>query len=337
MEEWKKVPYEELQHYEVSTFGNIRLLPREVPTHIVNRGRDMIVVAKRKGKDIKPQYEDGRPLVRMLDSNGNRRKFSLPLLLLKTFKMNECPGDIDDYTAAYLDNDYHNNNIDNLVWISRAALMSSIAITTRGESHKNLVKYENIIIKVNNQIVGYFKNTTEGADLFNSYGIQTSASAIARALKERKQFYFMFDFEPVGIMEYTKVCINYPQINLKMLYDMILEDRRHSRKIQVKKIIKKEIVYKEKVVYKPKIEKQIVYKERIVYRNKKDEKLKEEKKMLDNDSKTNGKKTKDKVLKTAKAKTSRLDYINDLDFYKEQEQLKKDKFKEELLRRLNNS
>ena len=44
-EQWKKVPFPELSHYEVSTLGNVRLLPRDVQTHIVNRGRDMIVTA----------------------------------------------------------------------------------------------------------------------------------------------------------------------------------------------------------------------------------------------------------------------------------------------------
>ena len=235
-EEWKKVPYEELQHYEVSTLGNVRLLPRDVATHIVNRGRDMIVTARRKGKDIKVQYDGGRPTVRMLDTEGHRRKFSLPLLMLKTFKPDECPGDIDEYTAAYLDGDITNNTLDNLIWISKSALMSSISSTIRGEQHHYLVKYEYIIIKVNNQIVGYFPNTTEGAELFNSYGIETSPSALGRSLKEGKQFYFMFDFESVSPEEYVNISLNYPQVNLKMIYDMIMEDRSHRGRMIVEKV-----------------------------------------------------------------------------------------------------
>ena len=339
-EEWKKVPFEELQHYEVSTFGNVRLLPRDVETHIVNRGRDMMVTARRKGKDVKIQYDGGRPLVRMLDSEGHRRKFSLPLLMLKTFKMDECPGDIDKYTAGYLDGDVTNNKLDNLIWISKSALMSSISSTIKGEPHKYLAKYEYIIIKVNEQIVGYFANTTEGAELFNSYGIETSASALGRSLKEGKQFYFMFDFEAVSEEEYEIISMNYPQVNLKLIYDIVIEDRRHCRKVneKVKTVVKKEVV--EKVVYKPKIEKQIVYKDRIVYKEKpvkekKNEETKKEKKVLVNDRTTDVKKTKSKAIKTAVKTKSKLDDIDDNEFFKEQEQIKKQKFLEEMSKRLN--
>lgn len=352
---WKKVPYEELDYYEISTFGNVRLLPRDVPTHIVNRGRDMIVTAHRKGKDIKIQYDAGRPIVRMLDKEGHRRKFSLPLLMLKTFKPEECPGeDMDKYTAAYIDGDNHNNNLDNLIWISKAALMSSIASTIKGEPHPYLVKYEYIIIKVNNQIVGYFSNTTEGEDLFNSYGFETSASAITRCLKEGKQFYYMFDFESVDRIEYTRIALNYPQVNLKMIYDIIMEDRRHSRKssiqnlsprkVRTKTVVKKEVV--EKVVYKPKIEKQIV--EKIVYVDKQtgqktrkprvrslDEEVKEKEKRLVNDRTTNDKETTHQAIKTAETKAkSRLDDIDDSEFYREQESKKKIVSKDEFIFRL---
>lgn len=338
-EEWKAVPFEELKHYEVSTFGNVRLLPRDVETHIVNRGRDMMVTAKRKGKDIKIQYDGGRPLVRMLDSEGHRRKFSLPLLMLKTFKMDECPGDVDKYTAGYLDGDVTNNRLDNIIWISKSALMSSISATIKGEAHQYLAKYEYIIIKVNNQIVGYFANTTEGAELFNSYGIETSASALGRSLKEGKQFYFMFDFEAVSPEEYEIISMNYPQINLKTIYDIVIEDRRHCRKVneKVKTVVKKEVV--EKVVYKPKVEKQIVYKDRIVYKEKpvkekKNEEIKEKKKRLVNDSVPNVEKTKSQTVKTTKQKTSKLDDIDDKLFYEEQEREKKQKFMEEMSKRL---
>lgn len=271
-EEWKTVPLEGAEDYEVSSLGNVRLLPREVPTRIVNRGRDMIVTAHRKGKDIKPSYEGGRPIIRMRLRDGSRKKLSLPLLVIRTFKMDECPGDIEKYTAAYVDGDNTNNSVDNLVWISKAALMSSISSTIKGEPHDYLKKYEYYIIKVNNQIVGYFNGTKEAEELFNGYGFQTSASAISRVLSEGKQFFFMFDFEPVSELEYLRVSMEYQQINLKILYDIILEDRRHSRKssiqnlsprkVRTKTVVKKEIVYKDRIV-KEKPEKEIV--EKIVY------------------------------------------------------------------------
>lgn len=273
-EEWKTVPLDKLSHYEISTYGNVRLLPRDVQTHIVNRGRDMIVTAKRKGKNIKPNYEAGRPLIRMLDADGHRRKFSLPLLMLKTFKFNECPGDVDKYTAAYLDGDNSNNRLDNLVWVSKSALMSSISKTIKGESHDYLKKYEYYVIKVYDTVVGYFNGTTEGADLFNSYGFETSSSALGRCLNQGTQFFFMFDLIPVDALEYNRISLEHEQMNLKSLYDIVMEDRRHSRKssienlsprkVRTKTVVKKEIVYKDKIVKVP--EKQIV--EKIVYVDK---------------------------------------------------------------------
>lgn len=268
-EEWKTVPLDKLSHYEISTYGNVRLLPRDVQTHIVNHGRDMIVTAKRKGKNIKPSYDAGRPVVRMLDADGHRRKFSLPLLMLKTFKLDECPGeDVDKYTAAYLDGDNSNNRIDNLVWVSKSTLMSSISKTIKGESHDYLKKYEYYVIKVYDTVVGYFNGTTEGAELFNSYGFETSSSALGRCLNQGTQFFFMFDLIPVDILEYTKTSLECEQMNLKSIYDIVMEDRRHSRKssienlssrnVRMKTAVKKEIIYKDKIDKVP--EKQIVEK-----------------------------------------------------------------------------
>ena len=36
-EEWRTVPIEGCEDYEISNMGNVRLLPRDVPTRIVNR------------------------------------------------------------------------------------------------------------------------------------------------------------------------------------------------------------------------------------------------------------------------------------------------------------
>ena len=316
IEEWRTCPLDGLSHYEVSNFGKVRLLPRDVPTHIVNRGRDMIVTAHRSGKDIKVQYDGGRPIVRMQDIYGKRRKLSLPLLVLRTFKMDECPEDTDTYTSAYIDGDITNNRLDNLVWVSKVALMSSLANTLKGEPHPYLVKYEYILIKINGFTVGYFENTTEGCELFNEYGIATSTTTIARALKENRLFYYVFELVPVSKEEYIKVSMSTPQMNLKVLYDIIMEDRRHFRKVpvakeqpkkvKVKTVIKKEIV--EKIVYKPKIVEKIVYKER-------PEKKKEVKKS------------------PLPKKTDKLDSIDDSEFYKEQEK-KKELFMKEMKSRL---
>lgn len=328
MEEiWKKVPYEGLEDYEVSTFGNIRLLPREVKTKCVTRGKELIVTAHRKGKNIKVQYEDGRPLVRMNDGQGHRRKFSVPLLMLKMFKLDECPGPVERYTAAYLDGNTENNNIDNLAWISKADLMNAISRTTKGEPKPHLAKYVNVVIKVNDNIVGYFANTTEGEFLFNSYGLYTSASAIGRSLNEKHLFFNMFNMVTVSDEDYYYISRNYKQLNLKIIHDIIIAERSRLRK-EPKTIVKKEKEIVEKVVYKPKIEKQIV--EKIVYVDKEtNERVRKPYKKDEN------KQVKSKFISTPTE--DKLSDIDDSEFYKEQERLKaenKNKFKEELLKRM---
>lgn len=375
MEEWRTVPLIGAEDYEISSNGNIRLLPRDVPTRIVNRGRDMIVTAHRKGKDIKPSYEGGRPIVRLRLRDGSRKKLSLPLLVLKTFKMDECPGDIEKYTAAYIDGDNKNNKVDNLVWISKSALMSSISSTIKGEPHDYLKKYDYYIIKVNNQIVGYFNGTKEAEELFNGYGFNTSSSAISRVLSDGKQFFFMFDFEPVSETEYLQISMIHPQVNLKMIYDIVMEDRRHCRKSynqntgreKIKTVVKKEVVYRDRVI-KQKPEKEIV--EKIVYVDRKTgEKVRKPRdvnksvhnnktveKMVENVEKQNDTKSTKHIVSKSMFSNPNWDKNYDDDFVnidtldfreptpedisnveRDIEMEKRNRFKEELLKRMNNS
>ena len=345
MEVWKTIPIKGCEHYEISSLGNIRLLPREVPTHIVNRGRDMIVPAKRKGKDIKPSFDGGRPVVRLRLEDGTRLKRSLPLLMLLTFDRDGCPGDPDKYTAAYLDGDASNNKLDNLAWVSKTALMQSVSSTTKGEVHEYLQKYNYILIKVHDKIVGYFQNTTEGQELFNSYGFSTSSSAISRSLNEGTKFFFMFDFVQVSKYDYEQISMRYPQVNLKMLYDIIMEDRRHLRKAvplatkesKPKVIIKKQIV--EKIVYVDKATGQKTSKPRkkkvVEPKEIKQEPLpiKEEPIMEPIQKPEPPKEIIQEVKHKVPVKT-RIDDLTDEDFERDMEQARKDKFKDELMRRL---
>lgn len=354
-EEWRVVPIEGCEDYMVSNYGNVKLLPRDVETHIVNRGRDMIVTAHRKGRMLKATFDGGRQTVRLKTRSGTRKKLSLPLLVLRTFKADECPGDISVYTAAYLDEDKTNNRVDNLAWVPKSMLMSSISSTTKGEPKPHLSKYSCYLIKVNGYTVGYFNGTNEAEELFKSYGFDTSASAIGRSLKSGNKFYWVFDFVPVSKEEYDEYnSVEQPQMDLRLIYNMIIEDRRHIRKIYENKIHnikvpKKEIVYKEKPVIKKVIEKVPVEKivtkevpvekivEKVVYVEKpvevKNEEVKKETQMLVNDRATNDKKTKRKAVKTRKTKKPVLDDIEGPTL-EDLQDIEKDIFKQELLRRL---
>ena len=149
----------------------------------------------------------------------------------------------------------------------------------------------------------------------------------------------MFDFVPVSPTDYLNISMNYPQMNLKTIYEIVLEDRRHSRKssianlsprkVRTKTVVEKQIV--EKVVYKPKIEKQIV--EKVVYVDRttgeKTRKPRTPKPVLKEES---------KIINTIKKQPvkTRIDDLTDDDFIKDMEQQKRDRFKEELMRRMKN-
>ena len=130
VEEWKTITEEGLSHYKVSNLGRVIREEHIADTHIVNRGRSMIVPAKRKELELKPQFEDKRPIVRLKRDDGSRCKKTLPLLVIQYFG-EPCPGDISKYTVDYKDGDFHNNNIDNLIWVSRAIRASAIGKLTK--------------------------------------------------------------------------------------------------------------------------------------------------------------------------------------------------------------
>lgn len=298
-EEWKKVCFDGLDYYEVSNFGNVRLLPRDVRTHVKNHGKDMYVIAHRKGRDIKVQLDDGRTIVRMMTPEGIRRKFSLGYLVLRLFDLDSCPGDVNYYTAGYIDNDVTNNRLDNLMWVSKATLMKNVASVGKGESREDLLKYKNIVVKAYGIIVGYAETISDCVELFNSYGFNTSVPAVTRAYKSLERFFYLFDLCSVSDEEFNKILLNTKQMNLKDLYDIIMMDRR-SRGLTTRSL---------------------------------HEETKEEKKKLVNNSKTDNKKTKKQEVKTRETKT-RLDDIDDREFY-EEEKKKKEEFMSKLMEAIN--
>ena len=292
-EEWKKITFQDgLSHYEVSNLGHVRLLPREVKTHIVNHGKSMYVIAHRQGKDVSVQYDRERPIVRLLDEYGVRHKCSLSLLMLKTFALESCPGNIQDYTAGYVDGNTHNNNLDNLMWVAKADLLRSIAQSQKGEPKEHFYKYKNIVIKVHDQVVGYFNNMPEGVALFNSYGFSTSGPVLNAAFKERQRIFYIFDLVSLSNEEYKDITSNYDQQNLKIIYDIIMSDRKLRGVDPLRSFVSHE-------------------------------KVKEEKKRLVDSSATKFKETKKQENKARKT-TSKLDSVDDSQFYKEQEDKKQD-------------
>lgn len=339
MEEWRNIPDEELNFYQVSNTGKVRILPRVVDTHIVNRGRDMIVKANRKGKEIKPSYDGGRPCVRLKRNDGTRLKKSLPLLVLQMFGP-PCPGDIDQYTAKYIDNDVTNNHIDNLVWISRATLASAVGKLTLGEEKEHFQKYHNLVIYCYDYVVAYFKNTTDAIRELNKMGFDTSETVLTRALKHQDgRFFNVFTIKLLSDEDFQKVQLNNEIQNVKRVYDIIMMDREVRRKvIQPKpkeivsdlkerpKLLKDELKLTKplsdinisevkKEIPKPKVEKKHEVKE---------PKPKVNKSIISGNN----------IPKPKMTTRTNLDDLTEDDFLRDMEREKKEKFKEELLKRL---
>lgn len=228
MEEWRTITFiDGLQYYEVSNLGNVRSMTRDIETVLKIHGKEMKIKSRRNGRVLAVQYEKRKPLVILVDIWGKRHKLSVSLLVLRTFT--KCPGIESDYVAGHLDDDPTNNKLDNLVWVSKASLMRNVSEGNFGHSNKDLIKYKNIIVKVRNQVVGYFKTMPEGAFLFNSYGFNTNNTAITNAFVKRGKFYYIFDLISVSDEEYSEITSKYEQINMKVLYDIIMADR-HARK-----------------------------------------------------------------------------------------------------------
>lgn len=339
MEEvWKHINEEGLEDYVVSNTGRVKLLARDVPTRIVNRGRDMIVTAHRKEKELVPSYEYNRPIIRMRKPDGTRVKRSLPLLVLTTFDPKPEYSNHNVYTAAYLDGDFTNNNLENLIYVTKASLMASIGHTTKGEDKPWLKKYERCLIKVNDSLVGYFSDTNEAAEIFNRYGFHTSASAISRALHDKTKFYYMFDFIPVDEEEYDLVSKRNQIVDLKVIYDIVLEERRHQKKPVYKNVVKTETVYKDKIkqVYVHDLPKDVKVKLKTTKKSftsvseavnirSRDEKTKKEIKEQCDNILSNREESKKQEVKTTKAKNEEHKSVHDI---------KQDIFKRELLKRL---
>lgn len=330
VEEWKTITEEGLSHYKVSNLGRVIREEHIADTHIVNRGRSMIVPAKRKELELKPQFEDKRPIVRLKRDDGSRCKKTLPLLVIQYFG-EPCPGDISKYTVDYKDGDFHNNNIDNLIWVSRAIRASAIGKLTKGEPKDHFKKYLNLIIYYYDRVVAYSQNTTTLADDLNEMGFNTSPSSISRAmLKQNGEFYHIFTIKEVDDQVYQHITENHKVHNLKDMYDAVMLDRRNKgRTITETKTVVKEVP---KVVTKT-VTKTVV--------KEVPQKEKQEPKVAKAVNKPKVSQTVPKVVNNPqvtlpkKSVTSKLDDMDDKDFFIEQEKIKRERFKEELLRRMN--
>lgn len=325
MEEWRSIPIEEYKYYEVSTKGNVRLVPRDIEI----KDGNTVTIKHIEGRSVSVYKDKNTPVFRIRGTNNVLKKFSLPLIMLKIFKSDEVPLNIAKCIAHHKDGNAMNNDINNLEWVSMADNISNM-----------MSKYRNIIIKVNDEIVGYAETTGECERLFNKYGFKTAASSVGRAIDRGTLFFYVFRLDCVTDEEFEDIRVKYNLQDLMVVQRKVLNERAIIRRNENNAIQRQ----KRKEAAKNKPIKAVKEKKPKPVKEKKNEEVKEKKKVLVNDRTTNIKKTKSKEIKTAKPKNlikinKQYDWdLDDSGFFIEQENKRKE-FKDKLsklLRRINN-
>lgn len=348
IEEWKDIP--DYTHYQVSNLGNVRSKDRVINQTFNINGKEKIVQANIKGKLLKPgrDKQSESPFVRLVSLEGYKTtKRSVPKLVMDNFGP-KCPGKRTDYVVSHIDGDKMNNVITNLEWIHKSIVASAVGKSIKGIPQDNKKKYKNIVFKINDTVLRVYSDVQVAAFELNDEGFTVNESSISRAIKSGQQLYLMKVYA-VTDEEYEKAQKEVKGIDLNILYDILVEDRAVQRKeyakkygakvltkvrtkYKIKKVKEKVPVYHVKVIKKTKIKKVPVYHvktitkryiqkvptEKIVYRTKP---VTKQQKVVPN---------KEKVVKETNWVEPTDKDIKDLE-----EQMKKEKFMEEMMKRMN--
>lgn len=86
---------------------------------------------------------------------GGKKRYGIAKLILATWK-GWYPDDMDDPTVEHIDGDRQNNNIDNLMWLTRSENSKNRHYTVRGSEHKFAKLNESQVIEICN-IMQYSK------------------------------------------------------------------------------------------------------------------------------------------------------------------------------------
>lgn len=354
IEEWKDIP--DYTHYQVSNLGNVRSKDRVINQTFNINGKEKIVQANIKGKLLKPgrDKQSESPFVRLVSLEGYKTtKRSVPKLVMDNFGP-KCPGKRTDYVVSHIDGDKMNNVITNLDWIHKSIVASAVGKSIKGIPQDNKKKYKNIVFKINDTVLRVYSDVQVAAFELNDEGFTVNESSISRAIKSGQQLYLMKVYA-VTDEEYEKAQKEVKGIDLNILYDILVEDRavqrkEYAKKYGVKVLTRTKIKYKdkpivkvEKVIEKVPVEK-IVYRDRIikekvpVYHVKTITKryIKEVPTTKIVYKNTPVKKTKPILNKTTVPKVKdNWKEPTDKDIKDLEEQMKKEKFMKEMMKRMN--
>lgn len=242
MEEWKHVNFEGYEDYEVSDEGHVR----------------------RGDKIIKPSLEKNRYSVRLWDGHGNRKKISLPRLVLMTFKPEECPQPIENYNVDFKDGIIDNIVLDNLMWSRRCVN----AKMSKGKPRPKSTKYKNIVMYYNEEVIACFDSVFDGERWFENHGMPLGKSTLRRVAAEEGNLFGCFSIKrvPDEVYKITKLYTK-PDCDVVAL----LSEYKHMLNVERDKVKEERTKEKERI----KLEKEEQRKQREAERLKKlDEKKK---------------------------------------------------------------
>ena len=218
MEQWKHVNLEGYEDYEVSDEGNVR----------------------RKGKIIKPTLERNVYSVRLWDGHGNRKKISLPRLVLMTFKPEECPQPIENYNVSFKDGVIDNIVLDNLMWSRRCVN----AKMSKGKPRPKSTKYKNIVIYYKGEVIVCFDSVFTGDKWFAEHGMPLGKSTLRRVAAEEGNLFGCFSIKrvPDDVYEVTK-------LNTKPDCDVValLSEYKYLLKVERDRVKEERIKEKERI------------------------------------------------------------------------------------------
>lgn len=132
LEKWRTIPNYE-GYYEISTFGRIKSIDRDVP-------HPKYGFQHRKSRMLKPSLNKKGYLIVVLAKDGMRRAYTVHRLVAKTF----LPNTNNTEVINHKDENKTNNRVDNLEWCSQKYNINygnSLKKRARSQSLSNIGKH----------------------------------------------------------------------------------------------------------------------------------------------------------------------------------------------------
>ena len=139
---------------------------------------------------------------------GGRKRYGIAKLILTTWK-GTPPEDMDDPTVEHMDGDRQNNNISNLMWLSRSDNSKNRHFTVRGSDHKFAKLTESQVVEICS-ILQYSK--TPFKKIADMYHVSYYTIVDIRIGKNWQHISKDYDFEHRKLVRGIKEYAKYPDL-----------------------------------------------------------------------------------------------------------------------------